>query len=258
MYLLYCDETNLERRSGDFFVYGGISVPQGMALSLSASIDALRREYGVPDGFRLKFNPGPVHLSHDQFINLKQRIVETSIEHGVKLFTSLIMHNVAKNPDEARINEINRICFHFDCYLNRMQSHGLVLIDRFDDGAIDAHLIEKFSLGILGLPFTPVRRLANIVGFHYSAIGQSNFPSIVDIVLGSLRHSINGHTRNDERAITTATRVLPILSPLFFREEGQDNVSDLGLFFSPRIVSVPKYKAAYDSLKQFLRENQIA
>jgi len=257
MYLLYCDETNLAYRSGDFFVYGGISIPGGQALSLSLSIDAIRKEWVVPPDVRLKFNPGPAHLTHGQFIELKQRIIETSIHHGVKLFTSMILHDIATSPDDARRNEINRICYHFDCYLNRVQSHGMVLIDRFDDGEVDAHLIEKFSVGIVGFPHTPQMRLRNIVGFHYSSIGQSHFPSIVDIVLGSLRHSINGHTRQDERAIGTASRVLPLLSPLFFREEGHASVSELGLFFSPKEVRKADYKEAYDGLRDFLSRNGI-
>lgn len=185
------------------------------------------------------------------------QITEEGYWYSPKLFTSMILHDIATSPDEARRKEINRICYHFDCYLKRVQSHGLVLIDRFDDGEVDAHLIEKFSVGIIGLPFTPRRRLSNIVGFHYSAIGQSNFTSIVDIVLGSLRYSINGYTRNEAGVVATATRILPILSPLFYRENGQTNISELGLFFSPKTVWLPKYKAAYDGLKDFLTQNQV-
>jgi hypothetical protein len=149
---------------------------------------------------------------------------------------------------------INRVCYHFDCFLNRKKSPGLVLIDRFDDKAIDAHLAEKFSIGIIGLPHTKEMRLSNIVGFHYSAIGQSNFASVVDILLGSIRFSMNGFTRNDLKARETAKRVIPILSPMFFREEGQTTVSELGIFFSPKVIKSDKFRATYQGMKDFFAE----
>ena len=258
MHLLYCDEINLEHRSRDFFTYGGISIESSAALSLSQEIDALRTCFNLNPSYRLKFNPGPAELTHDQFISLKQQTIETAVKHNAKLFTSLILHNIATSLDEARRNEINRICYHFDCYLNRVRSHGLVLIDRFNDGQVDAHLVEKFSIGITGLPFTPVQRLSNIIGFHYSAIGQSHMASIIDVVLGSLRYSINGHTRNDPTALAAAAKILPILSPLFFRETGRTDVSELGLFFSPKTIRAERYQTIYNNLKSFLSANGVS
>jgi hypothetical protein len=35
MYLLYCDESNLEERSGIFFVYGGLAIHSDAALQIS-------------------------------------------------------------------------------------------------------------------------------------------------------------------------------------------------------------------------------
>ena len=221
---------------------------------MSQEIDEIRAKFGVPREFRLKFNPGPKHLSHDDFIALKQSIIEATARQKTTLFISLILHDVATSPADARRNEINRVCYHFDCFLNRRKSPGLVLIDRFDDKAIDAHLAEKFSVGIIGLPHTKEMRLSNIVGFHYSAIGQSNFTSVVDILLGSIRFSMNGLTRNDPKARDTAKKVIPILSPMFFREEGQTTVSELGIFFSPKVIRSDKFRASYQGMKDFLAE----
>ncbi|GAB2180626.1 hypothetical protein DLREEDagrD3_08490 [Denitratisoma sp. agr-D3] len=254
MYLLYCDETNLEERGGDFFTYGGIAIPGEVAQALSQEIDEIRAKFGVPRDFRLKFNPGPKHLSHDEFIALKQSIIEAVARQNATLFISLILHDVATSPADARQNEINRVCYHFDCFLNRKKSPGLVLIDRFDDKAIDAHLAEKFSVGITGLPYTKEMRLSNIVGFHYSAIGQSNFASVVDILLGSIRFSMNGFTRNDPKARDTAKKVIPLLSPMLFREEGRTTVSELGIFFSPKVIKSDKFRAIYQGMKDFFAE----
>lgn len=252
MHLLYCDETNLEERAGDFFVYGGVSVPAEAARELSAAIDEIRARAGVARDFRVKFNPGPKDLDHKTFIALKQQIVEAAAAHGAKLFVSMILHDIATSPDDARRNEINRICYHFDCYLHRHDSPGLVLIDRFSDAQIDAHLAEKFSTGLKGLPYSNELRLKNIVGFHYSAIGQSHFTSLIDILLGSYRFVVNAYTRTDERALQTARVLLPILSPLFYREGESKAASEISLFFSPKVVKVKKYRDRYQGLKEFL------
>ena len=48
VHLLYCDETNLEERPGDFLIYGGITIDASRALDLSKEIDEIRRRAGVP------------------------------------------------------------------------------------------------------------------------------------------------------------------------------------------------------------------
>lgn len=254
MYLLYCDETNLEEKNGDFFAYGGIAIRGDVAQGLSREIDQIRAKFGVPKDFRLKFNPGPPRLCHNEFIALKQAIIEATVRNNATLFISLILHDIATSPADARRNEINRVCYHFDCFLNRRKSPGLVLIDRFDDKAIDGHLAEKFSVGNTGFPHTQEMRLANIVGFHYSAIGQSHFTSVVDIILGSIRFSINGFTRNDLKARESAKKIIPIVSPLFFREDGKATVSELGIFFSPKVIKSDKFRAIYQGMKDFFAE----
>jgi len=76
MHLLYCDESNLEEKSGVFFVYGGVSTEADAALELSREIDALRAKYKVEPDFCLKFNPGPPGLPHSEFNELKQGVLE--------------------------------------------------------------------------------------------------------------------------------------------------------------------------------------
>lgn len=254
MHLLYCDETNLEERSGVFFVYGGISFTDQSFVSLSAHIDALRQHYRIPNDFPLKFNPRPQHLSHEEFISLKEQVIRAAVEFGGVLFTSFILHDVATSPNDARINEINRICYHYWCYLNRAQDYGLVLIDQFDDKKIDHHLREKFHVGIKGLPYTPVQRMDRILGFHYCAIGQSNSCSVIDIVLGSLRFAINAHSSDNEAHRRTARTLLNAISPMFFREAGQDSISEIGMFFSPKVIKAPRYREQYSQLHRFISD----
>lgn len=258
MHLLYCDETNLQERPGDFFVYSGIVVRADRARDLSHRIDQIRADANVPTSYRLKFNPGPENLEHRQFIELKRSIVAAAVEANVGLLVSTILHDIATDPDTARLNAINTICFHFDCLLGRIPSPGLVLIDRFNDRQADAHLAEKFSVGVTGLPHTPQLRLSHIVGFHYSAIGQSHFCSLVDVVLGSLRFAVNAFTRGEAVNLETAKRILEGIAPLFYRGDGdRAPVSELSFFFSPKTVRKPAYRDKYIALKAFLTESGI-
>jgi len=258
MRLLYCDETNMQERPGDFFVYAGLMIDGERALGLSKKIDKIRTDAKIDRAFRLKFAPRPDNLSHAEFNTVKQAMIEAAIEHGCKLLSSVILHDIAKDPDDARRKEINRVCYHFNELLNRYPDTGLVLIDRFTDAQIDSHLVKKFSVGLTGaLPFAEELRMANIAGFHYSAIGQSHFPSLIDIVLGSLRFAINAHTREEKGKLETAAKVLRILEPLFFREPENAAVHEISFFFSPKVVKVAKYRSRYEALKNFLADQGI-
>lgn len=227
------------------------------AKSLSEAIDGIRAKAGVDKLFPLKFNPGPKHLSHAEFIALKQAVIDAAAAHGVQLITSLILHDIASSAEEARRNEINRLCYHFDCILRQNKDSGLVLIDRFSDKQIDAHLVKKFSVGVIGLPHSREYRLANIVGLHYSAIGQSHFSSLVDVVTGSLRYAINAFTRQEKEKLKTATAILKALSPLFIRDGGDSKISELSVFFSPKAIKVAKYRQKYEELKSFFADNGL-
>jgi len=256
MYLLYCDETNLPKQDMDFFVYGGLVVNGDAAHSMHMEIESLRRSWGLAPDAILKFNPRPDHLNHEQFKDLKQSVIEIAVRHQCVFLTSLILHNVSKGPEEARLNEINRIFYHFDCFLNRRKSHGLALVDRFDQRSLDSHLREKFSVGLKGMPFSGEMRLDRIIGFHYTAIGQAHFASVVDIILGSFRFAINAFTRNEEDKLASASTILRKLSPLFHRDV-PEFVSDISLNWSPNSIQVLKYRLKYQDLSDFLASNNL-
>lgn len=254
----------MEERAGDFLVYAGISIPPYSAKKLSDDIEECRSEKGVPRDFSLKFNPGPKNLSHAEFIALKQAILEKAAEHDVKLFAYVVLHDIARKTglDEARRNGVNAILYHFDCYLNRKRDTGLVLLDRFNDegNKIDGHVREKVAVGVTGLPYSKEKRLGNLIGVHYSAIGQSHFCSLVDIVVGSLRFAINVHSRDQVKLTGSAGALLNLLSPLFFREEGEfanEKVSEIGFQFSPKSVRLNHFRAKYLGLHGFLESHGV-
>lgn len=253
MHLLYCDESNLEHREGDFLLYGGVLVPGDKAGALSARIEELRTDAGLEANTRLKFNPAPEGLTHEDFRNLKQRIIEAAIEHECKLLTYVVLHDLAKDPHEARRFGINTVCYHYHCVLNRMEGVGVVLIDRFNDegNKIEGHLKEKMSTGVFFPYQKEPKRLSNIIGFHYAAVGQSHFTSLIDILLGSFRFAMNAHCRGETKLQEGARNLLGIMSPLFYSRYSS-SICDMGIHFSPMKVKVEKYRDQYLSLQEFL------
>lgn len=98
--------------------------------------------------------------------------------------------------------------------------------------------------------------LERIVGIHYSAIGQSHFGSLTDIVLGSLRYATNAFTRAVTGQRPTDNALLRIISPLFVRSSS-GKVADLGMNYSPKIVKVKTYLQLYKDYQLYLRTNGI-
>lgn len=260
MHLLYCDETNLTERAGDFQIYGGLLIPSGQALLLSNAVEELREKHKVKRDYRLKFNPGPEGFNNAQFIALKVDVLKVLAAHHANLIVDIILHDIAKNPDLARRNGINTVCYNFDCAVQRMGGAGLVLIDRFNDegNLIDAHMREKFTIGLTGMPYSSELRLSNIVGIHFSSIGQSHFSSLIDIALGSLRFSINAHTRAQNEHQAASKALLSLISPLMLRCDGKDDVLEIGFTLSPKVIKVPHFKEKYQGLKDYLSKHGIA
>lgn len=257
MYLFYCDETNLDPKKTDFFVYGGIAIPSDKAKELHNRIEDIRKNAKFKKTDLFKFNPCPEGVSRDAFNKSKEDTIKAAAEYGCVLIVSIILHKIGHDTEVARRNEINRVAYHFDCFLNRPRTHGLVLIDRFTDKQIDGHLKEKFSVGVTGLPYSRTKRLDNIIGFHYSAIGQSHFSSLIDIVIGSLRFSVNAHSKGQSEKISTAKMLLKLIEPLFHRDTCNNKVHQISLNFSPSIIKIDKYREQYESLKKFFEESGI-
>src|ERR1019366_1173279 len=155
MHLLYSDESNLDPTSCEFFTYAGVAIPGETAGLLSAAIDQLRMESGYRPEDLLKFNikERPPHITADVHRDIKRRVMEEAAKYGVKLFASFILHRIAKSPEDARRKEINRVCFHFNSYLARINDVGLVLIDSFQDNLLARIIREKFSVGLVGMPY---------------------------------------------------------------------------------------------------------
>lgn len=259
MKLLYCDESNMEERAGDFLVYGGVIIPSENAKALSEDIRFIRQRARIAATEKVKFLPAAPPCDHASYIQVKQAIIEAAITRGAKLTAYLVLHDLAKSPDQARLFGINTVCTHFNSILKMTGGPGIALIDRINNpgSEVDDHLREKFSVGVRDMPYSKQMRLENIIGFHYSTIGQAHFTSLCDILIGSLRFAINAHTRSDTGRRGSALRLLKLISPLFFREKGTDQVSELGLALRSKNVGAPAFFEKYHSLQSFLREGQV-
>lgn len=250
MHLLYADETNLDPRGHEFFVYGGIVIPCETAKELHNDFEALRIKFKITPETILKFNPRPNHLTHEEFIAVKSAVFEIAVKAKCTFLITLSYHKILKSVEEARRGEINRIAFHFNSLLNRRNDSGLMLIDRFSDKQLDQHLREKFSVGLTGMPYSDTLRLKRLLGIHYSAIGQSHFTSLIDILIGSVRFAVDSFASDKEGARTTARTILEKMGPLFERETDK-RVSDLSIHFTPQIIKVKSYRERYQALKDF-------
>jgi len=260
LYLLYADESNLEARSGDFFVYAGLAFPSATAAQLHSRVDQIRANRRVPQDYVLKFNPGPDSHNHQDFIALKQDVLGAAAEAGVWLLVYVILHDCVedRDPDIARRFGINTVLYHFDCLLRlrEVDSHGIVLIDRFSDRQLDGQVRDLKNVGIRGLPYTPEHPLERILGIHYSAIGQSPFASITDVAIGSLRFAINAHTGSQPDPRDSRFPMLRQLQPMIPSDVG-GRVHDVGFAMRPREVRSARYRELYESLRLFLAEARI-
>lgn len=258
MRLLYCDESNLENRNGDFLIYGGLSVPNERASELSAAISQLRAERGIAPLTSVKFAPPPDPLDHQGHRALKEAMIQAAIGHDCHFIAYAVLHNLATDPDTARRYGINTLCWHFQCALSHAKDDGIVLIDRFNDqgNRVDGHLREKMAEGV-AIPHRGQVPLDRIVGFHYSADGQSHFSGLTDIVVGSLRWAMNVHCRGEDQYRDNALNLIGVIAPLFWRRPGTDNVPDIGFCLSPFNVQHPPYRKAYLGVQEFLREGGV-
>jgi len=257
MHLLYTDETNLDPKQSDFFLYGGVSVNANEGRNVCENIAALRAKHGYKAEDVLKFNTRqrPDHVSPDVHRAIKQEVIEMAGQHGVKLFASMVLHDLAKDPDKARRFGINSICFHFNCFLNRESDIGLVLIDTFNEGDLREVIREKWAVGLKNMPYSKTMGLSRIIGYHIAMIGGSHLCSMADIILGALSFAINNRTDAAKEAVVSA--LLKQLAALVIRN-GDDRVSELSLFFSPKVITAPPFLSQYLRLHDFFADHGLA
>jgi hypothetical protein len=87
------------------------------------------------------------------------------------------------------------------------------------------------------------------------------FGSIIDVILGTLRFSINALCRDEAGKTQRARQFLTMLAPLFqkttFAGEHGPWVTELSLDFTPKTIKSDAHRARYNQLRNFLAESGI-
>lgn len=250
MHLLFTDETNLTpdvETKVKFFAYGGLIVPLKNFLSIDEKITKLREEYGYKKTDSLKFSSKnrPKDVTPEKFAQIKDSVIDICLEEGCKFLVYVVLHEIA---EKQTINKTlkwgaDHIVGKFNYYLSSEKSKGFVFVDRLSDKTEYHFLSEKFTKGLL----TKEKEieLKNIRLFGSSCDNASNLSSAMDIVLGAFRFCIN-QPSNQQPAKIMMNKVVKLLWA--DRTETVINPFEKGLTFRPKTVTVPTYKAQYDSL----------
>lgn len=258
MILLFCDETSVEPNQGPFFIYGGLAVPGGTALTLSAAFQDLLSEYGYDpmkdpaDPRPLKFNCKPPEgIDHETIKTIKRKALALAAEAGCKLYVNLILHDIVRKI-EKRHWPLNQLLWCFDASLEKELEDALVVIDQYEKigggRSLQSIMQERF---LRGLSFPGGRyRLRRILGIAQGCIGSSHFSSIVDVALGCFRLAVN--KRDDEEQRRLGRTLLEQIAPLFPKDE-QGRVPVPHLSFMPGAVYRPLLRH-YQEVAEFLVE----
>lgn len=254
MNLFYTDDSALDPNKHTFFVYGGVEIPGENALWLHDAIERLRTKHGLKPDQALKYNPTPEGMTKESFNNLKAGIISAASKAGCKFYTTVVLHEITKKDiQKTRRWAIERMLFGFNSNLRTSKKHGIVLIDRFTDKEMDRHILSLFSVGNKNLPYSKESRHERILGIHYSSIGQSHFCSLVDIVLGSFRLTVDLSDRKGKAAPETPTKLAKIIHPLFVTCGSKGAIAEISITFNPKVIKHSGYRAKYNELKDYLK-----
>lgn len=242
MYTLFTDETNTQpSRSGKFFVYGGLLVPNDVMPELHSIIEDLRDRSGFQRNEELKFNSRsrPDHVDIATFNKTKADVIDNCIRLGCKFIAMYILHDmIKKQSQEDRISwGANCLIKSFNEFLRSplINDYGTVVADQYHNLA--SIFRDKFQSGLehsSGPNYIPNR----ILGFYISFSGCSHLVSAADIIIGSFSYCINNPTNEDvARAMHKQIKGM------------QYSVTE-----HPFDIRVPEYKAEYDGLKAKLAD----
>jgi hypothetical protein len=255
MYLLYTDETNTDPKQSDFFVYGGVAVKTEEAADICNHIAAIRTKYRYGPGDLLKFNTKqrPTHVTPDAHRAVKQELMQMAAKYDVKLFSSMVLFDIAGNCEKGRRFGINSVCAHFHRFLERRLDFGLMLIDTFKEAELREIIKEKWAVGLKDMPYSKTMGLTRILGYHVAMISSSHLCSLTDIILGALGCVIN--YRQDESKAELVSTLVKQIVPFCIMENGR--VSDWSLFFSPKVIKAPPFLSRYQHLKNFFGQHGL-
>lgn len=252
MFVFVGDESNVtQSRQARFFIYGGLIIATDKCLEAANKIKDIRTRYKfTPDAeFKFDTRSRPNGLSIAQFSQAKNEVLEACKELEVRFMAYAVHHSIASTRRvHIWLGALNTLLCQFDLFLQREKSHGICLVDRFEN---DLGLLKRIHQQGVEPKFWGGRlphRLENIWCYSTINIGTTHLASMVDIVLGAFRYCVNETVK-----MKSVVEVYNKVRPLILCEPGNlSNVKEWGLFLRPKEVKAASYKQDYDALLQHL------
>lgn len=291
---LYCvDETSSDTR-GDFFVFGGVSVPDHAIFELVKAVDDVKKGFepmSIPREVEIKWNYQKTkqalqksikqEISREQHTELKSKILAEVAKKGrddIGIFLYVVPYKFFVNNGWQSYQMAMNVCFgKFEGYLAKKNQYGIVLIDELEGiktksdqgdtinltknqlrGHILFYVLNLYESGTgkTAIPHIPLI-LPNVIS-TLSGLHQIN-----DLVIGAFQYYLQYVFQNGpERAVAVET-VKSIVRNFHVNFESPDKVAALncGLNIFPQNKNESwsdELKKAFDlvpALKQKLGED---
>jgi hypothetical protein len=167
----------------------------------------------------------------------------------VRFMAYAVHHGIAsKQKADLWLWALKTLLCQFDLFLRREKSHGMCLVDRFEN---DLSLLKRIHQQGVDPEFWGGRlphRLENVWCYGTINVGTTHIASMVDIVLGAFRYCLNEMVRKNVPLI-----LYKKVRPLMLCELGNPSrVKEWGLFLRPKDVKATSYKQDYDALLKHL------
>ena len=209
--ILYCvDETSSDSR-GDFFVFGGITVPDHAVFDLVKAVDDVKKAFrllSIPREVEIKWNyqttqqalqkSNKENLTREQHTELKSKILNEVSKRGrddIGIFLYVIPYKFFVNDGWQSYQMAMNVCFgKFEKYLAKKKQYGIVLIDELEgiktknDGGDQINLTKNQLRGHI---------LFYVLNLYEKGTGKTEIPHI-PLILPNVISTLSGlHQIND-------------------------------------------------------------
>jgi len=250
------DETNKNPVSGQFFIIGGLVFNEEQIEKVHSAIELIRVRRGYHPGDKLKFQSSarPAHVTIENALAAKQEVISALREHGVRMLTYVLLHDVGCNQSEQARMEmgLNTIAWAYYRLLAMEKAWGCMMIDR--DDKQHAHLVTLFQKGVGSGSKTSMADRIKFYGM--TSDNASHLSSAVDVALGGFRFCVNaaGKESVSETGQVTVQNIFQPLSELLWGVEvgKKRHIGGFGYIERPQSVRAYSYREKYNNLKQKL------
>jgi len=208
---LYCvDETSSDSR-GDFFVFGGVTIPDHAVSELVKIVDDTKKDFrpiSIPREVEIKWNYQTTRqalqksikqeISREQHTELKSKILAEVAKRGrddIGIYLYVVPYKFFVNNGWQSYQMAMNVCFgKFENYLAKKNQYGIVLIDELEgiktkdeEGGV-VHLTKNQLRGHI---------LFYVLNLYESGTGKTEIPHI-PLILPNVISTLSGlHQIND-------------------------------------------------------------